>query len=142
MLILIPYKHLTAVQHHLPMWMNKKTIGNSSWQKFSSFLSEILHGLQTGFDFQLLRNLHFLFFCFNICLFTSSHWTIPVFLPALSLEKGIKVMESALLISIIGISDLISRIVMGLFLDLKWVKPYRRCVSTWFQFVASLISRV
>lgn len=108
----------------------QKTIGNSSWQKFSSFLSEILHGLQTGFDFQLLRNLHFLFFCFNICLFTSSHWTIPVFLPALSLEKGIKVMESALLISIIGISDLISRIVMGLFLDLKWVKPYRRFIFT------------
>lgn len=105
-------------------------IRKSCRQKCSSAFSQIFSIMKSGLDFQLLRNFHFLCFCFNICMFTSSHWSIPVFLPALSLERGIQKMEAALLISIIGISDLISRILMGLFLDMKCIKPYRRFIFT------------
>ncbi|GAB1602507.1 monocarboxylate transporter 12-like [Argonauta hians] len=95
-------------------------------------LKRFLFGNKTGdsklqlFDFGLLRDFHFAMFLLSICMKSFSTVSVSIFIPPLADQKGIKTMEAAFLLSILGIIDIVSRISISVILDLKYVKPYRR----------------
>lgn len=81
-------------------------------------------------NFNLLKDLHFCLFLFSISVFTLAYQSVPLFIPALAIQKGVSEMNAAILMSISGVTDFISRIFMSIFLDLKHIKPYRRYFYT------------
>lgn len=81
-------------------------------------------------NFSLLKDLHFCMFLFSICVFTLAYQSVPVFIPALAIQKGVSEMNAAILVSISGVADFISRIFVSVVLDLKRIKPYRRYFYT------------
>ena len=83
-------------------------------------------------NFNLLKDLHFCMFLFSISVFTLAYQCVPVFIPALAIQKGVSDMNAAFLMSISGVTDFVSRIFMSIFLDLKRIKPYRRFVCHFF----------
>lgn len=91
-------------------------------------------------DLSLFKNFAFSALCIQLFLFTISFNSAFVFLPALAKERGITQLEGAYLLSILGIFDGISRIVMSSVLDLKRVKPYRLIIYNCVMFFVSLVS--
>lgn len=91
-------------------------------------------------DLSLFKNFAFSALCIQLFLFTISFNATFVFLPALAKERGVTQLEGAYLLSILGILDGISRIVMSSVLDLKRVKPYRLIIYNCVMFFVSLVS--
>ena len=50
---------------------------------------------------------------------------IAAFMPALAIDNDIEEFHAGLLLSIMGITDTVSRLTTGFFLDIKFIKPYR-----------------
>ncbi|CAI9718524.1 monocarboxylate transporter 12-like [Octopus vulgaris] len=94
---------------------------------------------QPLFDCTLLKDLHFALFLFSICLQTLAFQSVSIFIPPLAKQRGVDTMNAAFLISILGITDIISRIGISSILDLKYIKPYRRYCYTLICFLNGLI---
>ena len=91
-------------------------------------------------ELSLFRNFGFTCLCLQLLLFTLSFNTTFVFLPALAKEKGVPQIKGAYLVSILGIFDAISRIVVSIILDLKQVKKYRLIIYNIVMFVIGGVS--
>lgn len=93
-------------------------------------------------ELSLLKDLPFLTLCLSILLFTGSMMSVFVFLPPLAKSKGVTQLESAYLVSIIGVSDSVARFLSGFVLDMKKVKPYRIYVYNLVLFGVGIVSLI
>lgn len=93
-------------------------------------------------ELSLLKDFPFLTLCLAILLFTMSMMSTFVFLPPLAKSKGVSQMQSAYLVSIMGVSDSIARFTSGFVLDMKRVKPYRVLVYNIVMFGVGIVSMV
>ena len=93
-------------------------------------------------ELSLLKDFPFLTLCLAILLFTMSMMSTFVFLPPLAKSKGVSQIQSAYLVSIIGVSDSVARFTSGFLLDLKRVKPYRVLVYNVVMFGVGIVSMV
>lgn len=73
-------------------------------------------------------------------MFTIAFNSTFVFLPPLAAARGITKIQAAYLVSVLGLLDGISRIVMSVILDLKKVKPYRLYVYNGVVFLTGAVS--
>ena len=76
-------------------------------------------------ELSLLKDFPFFALCLSILLFTSSMMSTYVFLPSLAKSTGVTELQSAYLVSVIGVCDSIARFSSGVILDMKKVKPFR-----------------
>ena len=76
-------------------------------------------------ELSLLKDFPFFALCLSILLFTSSMMSTYVFLPSLAKSTGVTELQSAYLVSVIGVCDSIARFSSGVLLDMKRVKPFR-----------------
>jgi len=90
-------------------------------------------------DISLMKHFGFTALCIQLFLYTLAFNLTFVFLPALAKEKGTSQLEGSLLMSILGICDGISRVVMSTVLDLKKVKPYRLIVYNAVMFLNAIV---
>ncbi|XP_052230056.1 monocarboxylate transporter 13-like isoform X1 [Dreissena polymorpha] len=93
-------------------------------------------------ELSLLKDFPFLSLCVSMLLFTMSMMSTFVFLPPLAKSKGVSQLQSAYLVSIIGVSDSIARFTSGFLLDLKRIKPYRLLVYNAVMFGVGIVSVV
>ncbi|ESP04801.1 hypothetical protein LOTGIDRAFT_83012, partial [Lottia gigantea] len=91
-------------------------------------------------DFSLLKIPSFLFFCIGIAIFTASFKSAFTFLPALAKANGCTEREAALVMSVTGIVDTVSRIGAGFLLELGPIKPFRPVVYNVVMFVIVLVT--
>lgn len=77
---------------------------------------------KSTFDFTLLKNPVFLCFACSVFLAFSGYPNLFIIVPAHAVQVGLSKTQSALLISLIGITDLIGRILFGWFFDLGYVR--------------------
>ena len=76
-------------------------------------------------ELSLLKDFPFFALCLSILLFTSSMMSTYVFLPPLAKSSGVTELQSAYLVSIIGVCDSFARFSSGVLLDMKRVKKFR-----------------
>ncbi|RUS85430.1 hypothetical protein EGW08_006821, partial [Elysia chlorotica] len=81
--------------------------------------------INSVFDFRVLRSYITIFYTINcfVCFF--GYFSHILFLPGIVQEKGILDYKKALLISMCGAGDLISRVSTGFFADMNLVPRYR-----------------
>ncbi|XP_069122515.1 monocarboxylate transporter 13-like [Argopecten irradians] len=108
-----------------------KVISRKSKNKSKKFL-----------DLSLLKDFRFVCFCIAIMLFTLSFQIAFVFIPPYAKSKGMTDLQASYAVSIAGICDGIGRIVSGIVLDLKHVKPYRVYIYNTVMFFIGLTSFV
>ncbi|CAG5126710.1 unnamed protein product [Candidula unifasciata] len=78
----------------------------------------------------LLKNTPFLLYCISAWLFSMAMKSGYTFIQALVISKGISKAEAALVMSIAGLADCVSRIGAGFLLDLKLFHVYRLLIYT------------
>ena len=93
-------------------------------------------------EWSLLKNPAFLFYCFNICLFTAAFKSAFTFLPALAESQGMSPTDAAFLLSISGILDTFGRIMAGFILDIRCIRPFRPVLYNSVIFVITGVSFV
>ena len=93
-------------------------------------IKQSLIKLCSYFDLPLLKTFPFVALCIENMLFTIAMNSTFVFLPSLANSKGISKTQGALLVSVLGVCDGISRIVMSSLLDLKKVKTFRLLINS------------
>ncbi|KAL4219062.1 hypothetical protein ACF0H5_021645 [Mactra antiquata] len=93
-------------------------------------------------ELSLLKDFPFLSLCCATLLFTMAMMSTFVFLPPLAKSKGVSQLQSAYLVSIIGMSDCLARFTSGIVLDMKRIKPYRVLVYNAVMFLVGVVSMV
>ncbi|XP_060569405.1 monocarboxylate transporter 9-like [Ruditapes philippinarum] len=91
-------------------------------------------------DLSLFKSFAFCALCIQLFLFTLSLNSTFVFLPALAEENGVTPVEGAYLVSLLGILDGVSRLVMSSVLDFQPVKPYRLLIYNIVMFFVAIVS--
>ncbi|KAJ8301986.1 hypothetical protein KUTeg_020973 [Tegillarca granosa] len=86
-------------------------------------------------DISLLKNPVFIVYCISLWIGIFGHHAFFNCLPSLVNEFGISDTDGAFLVSLVGLSDLIGRIVSGWFSDLRFIERKRM-----FQFTMGLFS--
>ncbi|CAC5357033.1 unnamed protein product [Mytilus coruscus] len=94
------------------------------------------------FEFSLLKDFRFTCFCFAILLFTLAFQSAFVFLPAYVDQIGGDDTKAAFSVVIAGVFDGIGRILAGIILDMKKIKPYRIYIYNGIMFVIGGVSFV
>ncbi|KAK3723083.1 hypothetical protein RRG08_037277 [Elysia crispata] len=77
------------------------------------------------FQLHLVREKAFMFYCITTFFFTGNFKVVMMFLPTLVQSKGHTLQEAALMFSLTGLLDVISRISFGFLLDVQLVRQYR-----------------
>lgn len=95
---------------------------------------------QHAFSLYLLRDVVFVCFCLQSFMFLISFNITVMFVPALVSTCGLSELQGSSLISVMGISDAVSRIVMSVVLDLPMIKPYRMHAFNSIPFIAVVVS--
>lgn len=93
-------------------------------------------------ELSLLKDFPFLTLCLSVLFFTSSMMSVFVFFPPLARSKGVSQMQSAYLVSIIGVSDSIARFTSAFVLDMKKIKPYRLLVYNCVMFGVGIVCMI
>jgi len=93
-------------------------------------------------ELSLFKNYAFTTACFNASMFMVAFSVTFIFLPALARTKGLTTLQGAYLLSILGICDAVSRILMSTLLDLKRVKKYRLIIYNILIFIIGVLSDV
>ena len=93
-------------------------------------------------EVSLLKDFPFFSLCVSILFFTSSMMSTFVFLPPLAKSTGVSELQSAYLVSIIGVCDSVARFSSGFILDMKNVKRFRLLVYNGVMFGVGLISMI
>ena len=75
------------------------------------------------FHFELFKDVPFLILCACMVFFNLGNKNVFSFLPALGTSKGLNQSEASLLISAVGIGDIIGRFSAGFIMDQPWVVP-------------------
>lgn len=83
----------------------------------------ILRSIKHVLDFSLLKNPAFTMYAFAQCLSIVAFNNVPVYIFPRAEDYGLTASESALLLTITGCTDLLSRILQGVFGDVKGVGP-------------------
>ena len=91
-------------------------------------------------EFALLKNFSFLALCLAILMFTIAFNSTFVFLPPLAAARGMTKIQAAYLVSLLGLLDGLSRLIMSIILDLKKVKPYRLYIYNGVVFLTGAVS--
>ena len=94
------------------------------------------------FECSLLKDFPFLSLCVSMLFFNSSVMSTFVFLPALAKSTGVCELQSAYLVSIIGVCDSVARFSSGFILDMKNMKRFRLLVYNGVMFGVGLISMI
>ena len=81
-------------------------------------------------NFSHCKSLTFHLFNISTALFVALYFTTITLLVALAQEKGSSKLESAVLLIVWGVSDIVPRVFVGFFFDWKPIKPYRRHLYT------------
>ncbi|GFN76383.1 monocarboxylate transporter 14 [Plakobranchus ocellatus] len=92
------------------------------------------------FQFHLLRDKGFLFYCLATFMFSGCVKIVYVFLPTLVEAKGFSGNDAAAILSVVGPIDTFTRICIGVVMDLGFVKPYRLLLFNIFLVILAMCS--
>lgn len=109
-------------QHHNLIQSNAPTHQSSRWKSLKYQLHHI--GLNT-WRFSLFRNGFFLAYLISNVLWSFSYYTPFTFLPDRAKQMGVDSQNSSLLLSVVGITSAIGRVLFGIVCDISAVRPYR-----------------
>lgn len=76
-------------------------------------------------DYKMLKEFTFVYYALSLAFFTSSYQPAQMLLPAMATHKGFSDGQAALLLSVVGIADMISRFLTGFIYDSYWLRGYK-----------------
>jgi len=86
---------------------------------------QLRHIGENTWRFSLFKNGHFVAYLLSSVLWTGTIYIPFTFLPHRAKLMGISSRDSSLLISVIGISSIIGKVLFGVICDIPVIKPYR-----------------
>ena len=115
--------------------INKNNNKVESDTRTASLIVNTLKRFRTVLGSSILNDKAFVLFAFSQGFISLSQKTTHMFLPALAAELGYSDYQAAALLVIIGVSDTISRLLIGAFLGCKCLKPL--LFTCWVLMIAS-----
>jgi len=91
-------------------------------------------------DLNLLRNPIYCSLCVAILFLALAFNSVLVFIPPLAISIGLSKLEGALVLSMAGVCDTISRLASGVILDLDRVKKFRMLVYNGALFMLAILT--
>lgn len=76
-------------------------------------------------DYKMLKEFTFVYYALSLAFFTSSYQPAQMLLPSMAIHKGFSDEQGAILLSVVGISDMISRFLTGFIYDSRWLRGYK-----------------
>ena len=97
----------------------------STENKWHDLKYQFKHIGQNTWRFSLFKNSYFVMYLIATILWVGTYYTPFTFLPDRAKLMGIGSRDSSLLISVIGISSIVGRVMFGVICDIPAVQPYR-----------------
>ncbi|CAD5112603.1 DgyrCDS1816 [Dimorphilus gyrociliatus] len=76
-------------------------------------------------DYRMLKEFTFIYYALSLAFFTSSYQPAQMLLPSMAIDKGFSKHEGAMLLSVVGIADMVSRFLTGFIYDSRLLKNYK-----------------
>lgn len=101
------------------------TSNPASTESTLTFKARLRKTILSSCDIKLFKNINFACFALTHCLFSGSFLVPSAFMPARAVSFGISKTYASLLISVMGVSSLVTRPISGLLVDVQPIKRNR-----------------
>lgn len=117
---------------------SRKTDGSSRDLKsrntnvFQDLLKDCIRSLQTSFDISIFRNVAFCMFLVSTFFYSLGYYIPYIYLPVTAMEAGIDEFRASFLLSAVGITNTVGRVIFGFLSD-------RKCVNRMVLYATALV---